>query len=226
MRILLVEDDPKLCDAVSYHLKNQGYIVDICYDGEDGLHFIKQHAYDLILLDRMLPSLDGLTLLKKTRNLGISTPIILVTALDGIGDRITGLDAGADDYLVKPYSIEELSARIRALSRRPSQWESSKYLTYGDITLDIMGHSLKGPTYSCSLSKRESQLAEVLLKNSGQVLPRSLILARIWGPDAEVEDGNLDSYIHFLRRRLHTVGSTLQIKTIRSVGYVLETPSC
>ncbi|MEF9960762.1 MAG: response regulator transcription factor [Niameybacter sp.] len=226
MRILFVEDDQTLCDAVSFHLINEGYLVDVCYDGADALYFIRQEAYDLILLDRMLPSLDGLALLKRIRALSISTPIILVTALDGVGDRITGLDAGADDYLVKPYAIAELSARIRALSRRPTQWESLNHLGYGDITLDLAGQSLKGPSHSCSLSKRESQLAEVLLKNPGQTLPRAMILARIWGPDADVEEGNLDSYIHFLRRRLHTIGSTLQIKTVRSVGYTLENSIC
>lgn len=226
MRILLIEDDIALCDAVHFHLKNEGYIVDICHDGEDGLHFIKQEAYDLILLDRMLPSLNGLELLTKIRALGIHTPVILVTALNDIGDRITGLDAGADDYLTKPYAIEELSARIRALSRRPTQWESLQYITVGDVTLDVMGQSIKGPNHSCSLSKRESQLAEVLMKNPGQALPRAIILAKVWGPYAEVEDSNLDSYIHFLRRRLHTIGSTLKIKTIRCVGYTLEDGSC
>lgn len=226
MRILLIEDDIALCDAVHFHLKHEGYIVDLCYDGEEGLHFVKEHAYDLIILDRMLPSLNGLDLLTQIRALGIHTPVILATALNDIGDRITGLDAGADDYLIKPYAVEELSARIRALSRRPTQWESLQYISFGDVTLDVMGQSLKGPLHSCSLSKRESQLAEVLLKNPRHPLPRAVILARVWGPYAEVEDSNLDSYIHFLRRRLHTIGSTLKIKTIRCVGYALEEGSC
>ena len=226
MRILLVEDDYNLCEAISFHFKNAGYTIDACYDGEESLHFIKQEAYDIIILDRMLPSLDGINLLKKIRLLGIITPVIIVTAIDGIGDRVIGLDAGADDYLVKPFAMEELLARIRALCRRPTQWESSSHLTYGDVSLDLMTGILTGPISFCSLSKREYQLAEVFLKNPNHPLPRNLILSRVWGPDAEVEDGNIDTYIHYLRRRLHTVGSTLQIKTIRAIGYALENGSC
>lgn len=227
MRLLLIEDDESLCTALSFHLKEEDYIVDVSHDGLDALHFIKQQAYDLILLDRMLPSLDGLTLLSRVRALGIMTPIIMVTALNSIGDRVAGLDAGADDYLVKPFAIDELLARVRALSRRPHPLENNNAtISFEDLTLDIKGLSLKGPKRSCSLSKRECQLAEVLLKNPGQPLPRTIILSKVWGPDAPVEDGNLDNYIHYLRRRFKTVGSTLEIKTIRSVGYCLENSSC
>lgn len=222
MRILLIEDDEELCHAMAYHLQNAGYIIDSCYDGDDGLHFILQEAYDLIILDRMLPSLDGLTLLSKIRSKGIHTPVILVTALSDINDKVAGLDAGADDYLAKPFVTEELLARVRALSRRPTRWENQKEVNFGDTSLDLSCFILKGPTHTCSLSKREATLAEVFLKNPNTILPRSVILSKVWGPDAPVEDGNLDNYIHFLRRRLHTIGSTLQVKTIRAIGYRLE----
>lgn len=222
MRILIVEDDRELCDAVKFHLEREGYIVDICYSGDDGLHFIKQEAYNLILLDRMLPELNGMDVLSQMRALGITTPVIITTALDGIGDRVAGLDKGADDYLVKPFDITELLARIRAIRRRPSKWQSSQHIIFKDITFDLMRCYIKGPDKSCTLSKKEAELFEILMRNPRQIIPRTILLARVWGPDAPVEDGNLDNYIHFLRRRLISVGSSLYIKTARSIGYSLE----
>lgn len=226
MRILLIEDDQNLCNGINFHLRTAGYTIDCSYDGEEGLYLILQQAYDLVILDRMLPSLDGITLLKQIRGKNIHTPVIMLTALNGIGDRVTGLDAGADDYLTKPFAPEELLARIRALSRRPTQLESIQYLSFEDVTLDITGQSLTGPTHSCSLSKRENSLAEVFLKNPNTTIPRNVILSRVWGPTTSVEDGNLDNYIHLLRRRLHTIGSSLQIKTVRFIGYRLEATNC
>lgn len=226
MRILLIEDDIDLCEAICFHLKNEGYIVDVCNDGEDSEYYINQNAYDLIILDRMLPSVNGLDILKRTRSDGIVTPILMMTALNAIGDKVEGLDAGADDYIVKPFATAELLARIRALSRRPPKWENSNFISYGDISLDIIGHYLKGPDSSFSLSKRETQLFEILIKNPEKAIPRNVMFAHVWGADNIVEEGNLDNYIYFLRRRLNTVGSGLQIKTIRSVGYCLEKKLC
>lgn len=219
MRILMVEDDEELSEAVHVSLSENGHTVDVCHTGDDGLHFARQNAYDCILLDRMLPNMDGLTILREIRRAGVTAPVILVTAMNGIGDRVDGLDTGADDYLVKPFAMEELLARIRALSRRPQQWESVQALVRGDLTLDTDILTLTGPSGRVTLSKREAQLLEFFLRNPSQILPRSLLLSRVWGPDAPVEDGNLDNYIHFLRRRLRTVGSELKIETIRSVGY-------
>lgn len=224
MRILLIEDDRELCEAVSVALIGAGYAVDACYNGEDGLYYAQQRAHEVILLDRMLPGMDGLALLGALRRAGIATPVIMVTAMDGVGDRVDGLDAGADDYLVKPYAIEELLARIRALARRPQQYEKAGNPTLGDLELDPQLHLVTGPAGGCLLSQRESQLLEILLRNAGQILPRGLLLARVWGPDTQVEDGNLDNYIHFLRRRLRTVGSALIITTVRAVGYRLDLP--
>lgn len=224
MRILMVEDDPGLCEAVSFQLEQKGVTVDVCHDGEDGLHWARQQAYDLILLDRMLPGLDGLSVLRSLRQEGIVTPVVLVTALGEISQRVEGLDAGADDYLVKPFAAEELMARIRAMCRRPRQWESSQIIRLGDVVFDREQKTLEKEGQSCTLSRRESELMEMLLKNPGQILPRGLLLSRVWGPEAEVEEGNLDNYIHFLRRRLRSVGSALEIRTVRGVGYQLEVP--
>lgn len=222
MRILLIEDDQALCDTIRVQLQNQGYIVDFCYDGQDSLYFIKQQAYDLIILDRMLPSLDGIQVLKAIRALHITIPVIMVTALNSIGDKVTGLDAGADDYLAKPFALEELLARIRALSRRPVEWTTSERLSFGNTTFDITNLTLTGPKSTCSLSKKEGQLFEVFFKQPETALPRSFLLSRVWGPASEVEEGNLDNYMHFLRRRLRTVGSNTEIKTLRGTGYILE----
>ena len=226
MRILMVEDDQALCAAVDIHLRQQGYTVDYAHTGEDGLHFALQNAYDLILMDRMLPELDGLEAVRTLRSRGFSTPVLMLTALDGVPDRVDGLDAGADDYLAKPFAAEELLARIRALSRRPRQWESTSRLSAGDLELDTELAALRGPAGACSLSRREKQLLELFLRNAGQTLTRELLLSRVWGPDAPVEDGNLDNYIHFLRRRLRAVGSAVRLATVRSVGYRLEVGPC
>ncbi|KAB4834109.1 response regulator transcription factor, partial [Bacteroides thetaiotaomicron] len=150
MRILMVEDDVDLCSAVDIHLKKEGHIVDFAHAGDDGLHFALQNAYDLILLDRMLPGLDGVGVVARLRKEGLTTPVLMITALDGISDRVDGLDAGADDYLAKPFATEELLARIRALSRRPVQWESTRRLTVGDLELDTELCALRGPGAACS----------------------------------------------------------------------------
>lgn len=224
MRILIVEDDNDLCELLKFNLCQEGYVVDICNNGYDSIHLIKQEAYDIILLDRMLPEVNGMDVLSKVRALGISVYIIMITALDGIGNRIEGLDAGADDYLVKPFDVNELIARIKAVSRRSVQWKSSSILSLADISLDLRRCYLKGAYQTCLLSKRECELLEIFINNPNQVLPRSVLLSRIWGPDAPVEDGNLDNYIHFLRKRLYSVKSNLNIKTKRGIGYILEVP--
>lgn len=221
MRILIIEDDAELCEAIAYHLKREGYTADVCHSGGDALHFIKQQAYQLILLDRMLPEQNGISVLQQMRARGIQTPVIITTALNGVGDRIEGLDAGADDYLIKPFAMDELLARIRAVSRRPSGLDIERILRFYDLSLNLITLTLKGPTASHTLSRREAELMEIFLENPRRLLPRSLLLSRVWGPDAPVEDGNLDNYIHFLRRRLKTVGSHARIKTARAIGYSL-----
>lgn len=222
MRILMIEDDKKLCASVKFQLEKQGYSVDVCHDGEEGLFLMKERAHDCVLLDRMLPGMDGISVLKNARISGVRTPVILLTALGGLSDRVEGLDMGADDYIVKPFAFEELTARIRSSLRRPIMWTDEHLLAYGDLSYDSAQKTLTGPAGSCSLSRREGDLMELFLRNPAQTLPRLLILTRVWGPDAEIEDGNLDNYIYFLRRRLKSLKSALNIKAVRGVGYRLE----
>ncbi len=224
MRILIIEDDKSLAETLRFQLEHNNFETDVCHDGEEGLHYIEQQAHDLILLDRMIPGLDGISVLKITREKNISTPIIFVTALGALNDKITGLDCGADDYLVKPFDFEELLARIRCILRRPSKWEGSKPIEYGDLSYDTEQKKLHCKNLSCSLSAREGDLLEFFLRNPGQTIPRTSILSKVWGIDAEVEEGNLDNYIYFVRRRLRSVESSVELKTIRGIGYQLEVP--
>lgn len=221
MRILLIEDDCNLKMTLAFQLEKEGYTVDACGDGEDALYYMNSNTHDLILLDRMLPKTDGITLLKKFREGGSQTPVIILTALGDLGDKVTGLDAGADDYLVKPFEFEELLARIRSINRRPRQWNKEPSLCIKDIAYSSADNHLSGTLGSCSLSKKEGMLLEVFLLNPNQVLPRDTLLSRVWGVDAEVEDGNLDNYIHFIRRRLNCVSRQVCIQTVRGVGYRL-----
>ena len=225
MRILLAEDDEKLNETLVYGLTRAGFDVDTCFDGEDALFYGEQDIYDVILLDRMLPRMEGSEVLVSLRKKGICTPIILITALGMLSDKVEGLDLGADDYLVKPFALEELLARIRCVTRRPRQIVDEKAASLADITWHAAENRLTGPTGSCTLSRREMALLEAFLKSDGATLSRSMLLLKVWGPDSDVEEGNLDNYIHFLRRRLKTVGSILTIKTVRGIGYVMVNPS-
>lgn len=222
MRILLIEDDYNLSLTLTFQLEHEGITVDTCRNGEDALYYMNSKTHDLILLDRMLPQVDGITLLKKFRESGSQTPVIILTALGELDDKVTGLDAGADDYLVKPFEFEELMARIRSINRRPRQWEKEPSLTLLDVTYSPGDNQLSGSLGKCSLSKKEGMLLEIFLQNPGQVLPRATLLSRVWGVDAEVEDGNLDNYIHFVRRRLKSVTRQISIQTVRGIGYRLE----
>lgn len=222
MRILLAEDDPKLNETLSYQLSSQGFLVDSCTDGAEALFYGEQNIYDVILLDRMLPCLEGTEVMTELRQNDIYTPIILITALGTLADKVTGLDLGADDYLVKPFAFEELLARIRCVTRRPHTLTSNDTLIVADISLETIEAKLTGPQGSCTLSRREASLLEVFLRCKGQTLSRSTLLLRVWGPDSDVEEGNLDNYIHFLRRRLTSVGSRISLKTVRGVGYCLQ----
>lgn len=222
MRLLLIEDDAAFSDALAFQLRQEDIRTDICADGMDALSYIGENAYDVILLDRMLPRMDGITLLKKIREQGNHTPVIILTALGEIGDRITGLDSGADDYLVKPFEFDELMARIRCIRRRPAQWVENQKISFSDVSFAPDSHLLCGPLGSCTLSKTESALFELLVRNPGRILPRETMISRIWGPYGNVEDGNLDNYIHFVRRRLKCVSANTTIHTVRGVGYRLE----
>lgn len=221
MRILLAEDDEQLNKTLCFQLESKGFSVDTCFDGEEACYYGEQNIYDVILLDRMLPYKEGTEALTSLRENGITTPVILITALGTLSDKVTGLDLGADDYLVKPFAFEELLARIRCVTRRPHAITGDEHLSVSDISLDVNDCRLSGPGGECSLSKREAALLETFLRRKDQSLSRSLLLLKVWGPDSDVEEGNLDNYIHFLRRRLRTVNSRVEIKTIRGIGYCL-----
>lgn len=222
MRLLIIDDDAALCEALSIQLQSCGYDVDYCLSGEDALFYAMHNTYGVILLDRMLPVIDGLTLLQAIRKKQIHTPIIMMTAMARITDRVEGLDAGADDYIVKPFDTQELMARIRALIRRPSAIDAGNTLSYADLTLDASRQELYANGHTLSLSRRETSLFEYFLRNKNQALSRDMLLSYVWGPACEVEDGNLDNYIHFARKRLKTLKSTVQIKTIHGTGYRME----
>ena len=222
MRILLVEDDEKLNQSLAFQLEAEGFMTDSCRDGEEALYYIGEHIHDLILLDRMLPGLSGTQVLQRMREDGNQTPVILITALGTLDDKVTGLDLGADDYLVKPFAFEELMARIRCVTRRPRKLQLSEQPSLGNITYQTKEKLLTGPEKSCSVSGREGALLETFLRSPGQTLSRTVLLTKVWGMDSDVENGNLDNYIHFLRRRLKTVGSSVRIQTVRGIGYRLE----
>lgn len=222
MRVLLVEDDEQLNETLTFQLESEGFTVDSCFDGEEACYYGEQNIYDVILLDRMLPKMEGTEVLAALRKKEIATPIILLTALGTLSDKVSGLDQGADDYLVKPFAMEELLARIRCVTRRPNTINKDHTLSVSDITWYIDDGYLLGPSGKCTLSKREAALLETFLRRKNQTLSRNLLLLKVWGPDSDVEEGNLDNYIHFLRRRLQGVGSCLHIKTIRGIGYCLQ----
>lgn len=221
MRILMVEDDAALCEALRAALEAAGFRTDFCHNGTDGLAFLNSGGYDVCVLDRMLPGLDGLSILRAARSSGVTTPVLMLTALSGISERVDGLDAGADDYLAKPFDTRELLARLRALTRRPGT-TADVTIDCGDVCLSPSELILTGPKGKVSLTKRECDLLETLLRNAGRLQSRTVLLAQVWGPLAEVEDANLDCYIHFVRRRLQSVGSTSHVITIRGSGYKFE----
>ncbi len=222
MHILIIEDDRELCDMIKTQLGSENHTAECCYTGSEALYFAMTGAYDLILLDRMLPEIDGLSILRSLRQSGITVPVILTTALGSVHDRIDGLDCGADDYLIKPYDIKELLARIRALSRRPNTFMEPASLAFSDISFEPDTRILVCRDKEQKLSKREAFLLEFFLRNPEKTLLREQIFSRIWGPDGAVEDGNLDTYIYFLRKHLRTLGSSVFIATVHGAGYRLE----
>ncbi len=221
MRILIIEDDKKQSYLLQFQLEQEDYAVDACFDGADADDYLRQNGYDIVLLDRMLPHKDGVTILREMREKQNTTPVIMLTALGELQDKITGLDSGADDYLVKPFAFGELLARIRCLMRRPSNLETQAQLRQGDVVYDLTEKLLQGPAGSCTLSQKEGDLLLLFLHNPNQTLTRETILTRVWGVDYEIEDGNLDNYIYFIRRRLKHMESRLTICTVRGVGYRL-----
>ena len=222
MRILIVEDEAQLSEALGAILEKNNYIVDRVFDGESGLDYILSDIYDGVILDIMLPKLNGIEVLKKARKDGISTPIILLTAKGEVEDRILGLDCGADDYLPKPFYVEELMARIRALTRRKGEVQSDNLLSYGDITLNIGNLELSSKENSIKLTAKESGLLELLINRKDMISNKDDIISKLWGYESEAEHNNVEVYVSFLRRKLSYLKSKVAIKAIRNLGYILE----
>lgn len=222
MRILIVEDEVQLSEALGAILEKNNYIVDRVFDGESGLDYILSDIYDGVILDIMLPKLNGIEVLKKARKEGISTPIILLTAKGEVEDRILGLDCGADDYLPKPFYVEELMARIRALTRRKGEVQSDNLLSYGDINLNIGNLELSSKENSIKLTAKESGLLELLINRKNMISNKDDIISKLWGYESEAEHNNVEVYVSFLRRKLSYLKSKVAIKAIRNLGYILE----
>ncbi len=222
MRILIVEDDERLSSVMSALLRRDGYETDECGDGLDALNYIANGGFEAVILDCMLPSLDGLSVLKRIRSADIYVPVLMVTALGEINDRVGGLNAGADDYLVKPFAPEELLARVRALLRRPAVQNFEGVLTYEGLFLDLHEHRLFCCENSVALSRKEAAFMEILISHGGGLVTREEIYAHVWGVDSIVEMGNIDNYVRLLRRRLIAVKSDLEIVNTPRIGYSLS----
>lgn len=221
MRLLLAEDEIELSNALVAVLKHNNYSVDAVYNGQDALDYLLNGNYDGAILDIMMPKMDGITVLKNVRKAGSSLPIILLTAKSEIDDRVAGLDAGADDYLTKPFSMKELLARIRAMTRRQTL-ASDSILTFGDLSLDRSTYQLSTPEGSLRLGNKEYQMLEMLLVNPGQIIPTEQFMEKIWGYDSEAELNVVWVYISYLRKKLTILNSSVQIKAARGIGYSME----
>lgn len=222
MRILIIEDDKSLAELLIYGLEEEGFSADVCHDGQEGLLLALQSLHDIILLDRMLPDVPGEQILKQIRQKAVKTPVIFITALGDSAEKINGLDLGADDYLVKPFDIGELSARIPSVMRRTLDRSDPFLITFGDLSFSEKELKIIHKDRTYLLSKKEAELLSYFLRHPEHVLTRRQIIGNVWGPYAEIEDGNLDNYIYLLRKKLHSLDINLQIVTIHRQGYALK----
>ena len=221
MRILVVEDEPKLNELITARLRREHYSVDSCLSGDAAMDYLACAQYDLLVLDIMLPGISGLEILRSLRGKGDKTSVLLLTALDSIPDRVSGLDSGADDYLVKPFAFDELLARIRVLLRRSAGSVSNVY-TLADLTVDCDARTVKRGETNISLSAKEFSILEYLIRNSGTVLSRERISNHIWNYDYEGGSNIVDVYIRYLRKKIDDGFEKKLIHTVRGVGYVLR----
>lgn len=221
MRLLLAEDETELSKAIATMLKRSNYSVDAVYNGQDALDYLMAGNYDGAILDIMMPKMDGITVLKKLRAQGNAVPVLMLTAKAEIDDRVNGLDSGADDYLTKPFSMKELLARIRAMTRRQTDTTCS-VLSFGNIRLDQVSFMLSSPKDSLRLSNKEFQLLEMLMVNPGQIIPVDRFMEKIWGFDSDAEQNVVWVYLSYLRKKLSALDANVSIKAVRGLGYTLE----
>jgi DNA-binding response OmpR family regulator len=221
MRILIVEDEKSLADIIKKGLEEEGYAVDVVYNGEEGLFVAENEPSDLVILDIMLPVIDGMTILKKIRKAGIKTPVLMLTAKDTIMDRVSGLDSGADDYLTKPFAFEELLARMRALLRRNTDVKTS-VIMIGDLTIDIVTHEVKREGKDILLSAREYALLEYMAINRNKVLSRTALTEHLYDQDFDLDSNVIDVFINRIRNKIDRGYDTKLIHTMRGTGYILK----
>lgn len=221
MRLLIAEDEKSLSRALAAILTRNNYSVDTVYDGEAALEYLEATNYDGLILDVMMPKMDGITVLKTLRARGNPIPVLILSAKSEIDDKVLGLDSGANDYLTKPFDAKELLARIRAITRIQNTGTSSQ-ITYGNITLDCATYELSSASSSFKLANREFQMMELLISNPTHLIPTQRFLEKIWGYDSDVEINVVWVYISYLRKKLDALGATIQIKAVRNAGYFLE----
>jgi two-component system response regulator MprA len=223
-KLLVVDDDPALSRTLRRALSVEGYAVDCAGDGLEALDRLSETAYDAVVLDVSMPRLDGLAVCRQLRRARDRTPVLMLTARDEVRDRVSGLDAGADDYLVKPFALDELNARLRALLRRASDEdgvEGERHLSYGDLVLDLQTFRATRGSRLLELTRTEHRLLELFLRNPEQVLPRDVIYERVWGFDISLTSNSLDVYVGYLRRKTEEGGEARVIQTVRGVGFML-----
>lgn len=221
MKILIVDDEVKLADALGEVFRRNKFLADVVYDGEDGYFFAQKGDYDVVVLDVMMPDMDGFQVVEKLRSHKCNVPVLMLTAKDEIADRVKGLDCGADDYLTKPFATEELLARVRALSRRPSERVVDN-LAYSDTTLRTDNYTLSCGEKSVALGAKEYEIMRLLISNPAQVISKDAIISKVWGLDSEITENNVEAYMSFLRKKLSYIGSNLTISSKRLLGYFLE----
>lgn len=222
MRVLIVEDEHKIARALKRALEQETYAVDVAYDGDEGHAMATTEPYDIAIIDRMLPgSYDGIGIVKAMREAKVHTPVLFLSALGSISERTAGLDAGADDYLVKPFALEELLARVRALLRRPTEQQSA-VLKAGDLTLDTITYSVERAGKSIQLTSKEFALLEYMLRNPGRPLSKEVIISHVWDYDADILPNTVEVYIKYLRNKIDAPFKKPLIRTVRGFGYKLE----
>lgn len=221
MKALIVDDEVKLADALAELFRQQKILVDVVYDGEDGLYYAKNGDYDVVVLDVMMPRMNGYEVVQRLRQNKNNVPVLMLTAKDDVSARVKGLDYGADDYLTKPFATEELLARVRALARRQSEMIYDT-ISYKDITLNTSNYKLECGNKSVSLGAKEYEILKLLLTNPTQVISKDTIISKVWGLDCDITENNVEAYMSFIRKKLFYVGSKLNILTKRMLGYYLE----
>lgn len=224
MKILVVDDEIKLADALGELFRHNKYVADVVYDGEDGLFYAKNGDYDVVVLDVMMPKMDGYEVVKRLRQNKCNVPVLMLTAKDEVVSRVKGLDCGADDYLTKPFASEELLARVRALARRQTEMVFDE-MTFCDITLNTSNYTLSCGQKVVSLGAKEYEIMRLLLANPSQVISKDTIISKVWGLDCDITENNVEAYMSFLRKKLFFIGSKVTVMTKRLLGYYLEKES-